>query len=65
MRIIRCRHKWGFPRRWSEFLGHRNVDVQTCVRCGDRRISPVQFGAAPPEALLEQQKVFKWIRINS
>jgi hypothetical protein len=46
-------------------MGHRNVDVQTCVKCGDRRISPVQFGAARPEAPVEQQKVFKWIRINS
>lgn len=41
-----CRHYWGFPRRWPEFQGKRNVDVQTCSKCGARRESPVQFGAA-------------------
>jgi hypothetical protein len=39
-----CRHRWGFPRRWPEFQGRIDVDVQTCTRCGARRRSPVQFG---------------------
>lgn len=43
-----CRHSWGFPRRWPEFQGKCNVDVQTCSKCGARRESPVQFGAAEP-----------------
>jgi NAD-dependent SIR2 family protein deacetylase len=43
-----CRHSWSFPRRWPEFQGKRNVDVQTCSKCGARRESPVQFGAAEP-----------------
>src|ERR1039457_5784305 len=29
-----CRHRWSFPRRWPEFQGHANVDVQTCTKCG-------------------------------
>jgi hypothetical protein len=43
-----CRHSWGFPRRWPEFQGKSDVDVQTCSKCGARRESPVQFGAPPP-----------------
>ena len=39
-----CRHRWSFPRRWPEFQGHANVDVQTCTKCGARRQSLVQFG---------------------
>ena len=39
-----CRHSWSFPRRWPTFGEQRNVDVQTCAKCGARRISPVQFG---------------------
>jgi hypothetical protein len=39
-----CRHNWGFPRRWPEFDGKRDVDVQTCAKCGVRRMSIVQFG---------------------
>jgi len=39
-----CLHDWGFPRRRPEFQGRRDVDVQTCSKCGARRISPVQFG---------------------
>ena len=39
-----CRHSWGFPRRRPEFRGFINVDVQTCAKCGARRLSPVQFG---------------------
>ena len=42
-----CLHDWGFPRRWPEFDGHRDVDVQTCARCGARRLSIVQFGRRP------------------
>jgi hypothetical protein len=44
--IAPCRHVWGFPRRWPEFQGRQNADVQTCVKCGARRLSIVQFGAA-------------------
>jgi NAD-dependent SIR2 family protein deacetylase len=43
-----CRHSWGFPRRWPVFQGKRNVDVQTCAKCGARRESPVQFGTVAP-----------------
>ena len=56
MSILLCWHSWGFPRRWPEFHGKRNVDVQTCSKCGARRESPVQFGggcadeAAPDDA---------------
>ena len=39
-----CRHRWGFPRRWPEFRGRANADVQTCTKCGSRRLSAVQFG---------------------
>ncbi len=61
MSILRCWHKWGFPRRWPEFEGRRNVDVQTCSKCGARRESRVQFGktepapevAAPPAQFVE------------
>lgn len=51
MSIFSCRHNWGFPRRWPEFEGKRNVDVQTCSKCGARRESPVRFGpaSAPPD----------------
>ena len=42
--IAFCRHAWGFPRRWPEFRGRRNTDVQTCAKCGARRLSIVQFG---------------------
>lgn len=45
-----CLHEWAFPRRWPEFEGKRNVDVQQCVRCGVRRLSLVQFGPEPGEA---------------
>jgi hypothetical protein len=41
----RCSHSWGFPRRWARFAAQANVDVQTCTKCGARRLSPVQFGA--------------------
>ena len=39
-----CRHEWGFPRRWFRFAGKPGVDVQTCVKCGARRLSTIQFG---------------------
>ena len=42
--LMRCLHDWGFPRRWPDFQGHRDVDVQTCAKCGARRLSIVQFG---------------------
>ena len=44
----RCRHEWGFPRRWPEFEGKTEVDVQRCLRCGDYRVSPIQFGRLAP-----------------
>jgi len=46
MPLFQCVHSWGFPRRRPEFDGRRNVDVQTCSKCGARRVSPVQFGSA-------------------
>ncbi len=48
MTVFRCWHMWGFPRRWPEFEGRRNVDVQTCSKCGARRESRVQFGKVAP-----------------
>ncbi len=45
-----CHHAWGFPRRWPQFEGKRDIDVQTCSKCGARRESLVQFGAAAPAA---------------
>jgi hypothetical protein len=51
MGVFSCWHKWAVPRRWPEFEGKRNVDVQTCSKCGARRESPVRFGRfAPPPA---------------
>ena len=44
MLLFLCLHSWGFPRRWLEFHGKQNVDVQTCSKCGARRLSPVTFG---------------------
>ena len=44
--VLHSSHTWGFPRRWLEFGGQPDVDVQTCTVCGARRISPVQFGPA-------------------
>ena len=46
MGLFSCSHDWGFPFRWKEFDGRRNVDVQTCAKCGAQRVSPVQFGPA-------------------
>lgn len=48
--LLHSGHHWGFPRRWREFDGKRNVDVQTCTTCGARRISPVQFGRGRKDA---------------
>ena len=52
----RCRHEWGFPRRWPEFEGKPQVDVQRCLRCGTYRLSPIQFGRHAPsqERRIEQ-----------
>jgi hypothetical protein len=44
-----CWHDWGFPRRWIEFRGQTNVDVQTCAKCGARRVARVQFGREEAE----------------
>ena len=46
MRVFKwfCIHRWSFPRRWPEYGGHEKVDVQTCLKCGAHRVSPVQFG---------------------
>jgi hypothetical protein len=62
-----CRHRWGFPRRWPEFEGQTNVDVQTCAKCGGHRLSPVQFGREKPEQQAKEGKprFFKWIHSNS
>jgi hypothetical protein len=46
MALFLCSHEWCFPRRRPEFRGKRNVDVQTCARCGAQRMSRVQFGPA-------------------
>ena len=46
-----CRHHWGFPRRWREFHGLANADVQTCTKCGSRRLCAVQFGPAREHVL--------------
>ncbi len=60
MALFSCSHSWGFPRRCPEFQGKRCVDVQTCLKCGARRESPVQFGPVadttpePPEHQLEE-----------
>lgn len=42
--MILCFHNWSFPRRHPEFEGRRNADVQTCLTCGRRKLSKVQFG---------------------
>lgn len=42
-----CFHRWGFPRRCAQHEGRENVDVQTCLKCGAKRVSLVQFGRAP------------------
>ena len=56
--LLSSGHKWGFPRRWREFDGKHNVDVQTCTKCGARRISPVQFGpAASARARRDRQQL--------
>lgn len=47
---LMCRHAWGFPRRWREFQGRLNVDIQTCANCGAHRVSIVQFGPVQGEA---------------
>jgi hypothetical protein len=49
--LLSSAHDWGWPRRVAEFEGHENVDVQTCTRCGARRLSPLQFDSyrAPVE----------------
>jgi hypothetical protein len=41
-----CFHRWGFPRRCAQYGGQQNVDVQTCLKCGAKRVSLVQFGRA-------------------
>jgi hypothetical protein len=69
--IFRCRHRWGFPRRWPEFEGQTDVDVQTCSKCGAHRLSPIQFGQAKPSAApvpskqQSKQRFFKWMHSNS
>ncbi len=64
MGMFSCSHDWGFPRRWEEFQGKRNVDVQTCSNCGARRVSPVQFGrlASNAPAAPETPQVLKAVR---
>lgn len=51
-------HLWAWPRRWKEFEGERNVDVERCLSCGQYRKSPVQFGIEKqPRPEPVQQKV--------
>jgi NAD-dependent SIR2 family protein deacetylase len=65
--IAPCRHVWGFPRRWPEFRCRRNADVQTCVKCGARRLSIVQFGPAHQSsqtpAVVESDPVRQEVRL--
>jgi len=56
MGLFSCSHDWGFPFRWKEFDGRRNVDVQTCAKCGARRVSSVQFGPTAPERQAEREE---------
>jgi hypothetical protein len=44
-----CFHSWAFPQRKATFGKHRDVDVQTCAKCGARRLSIIQFGSSPPK----------------
>lgn len=60
MGLFHCKHAWGFPRRWPEFEGRRNVDVQTCVKCGARRLSEVQFGTAPDVPAEPARQRWSW-----
>jgi hypothetical protein len=61
--LFECSHSFGFPRRWDEFQGNRNVDVQTCSKCGARRESLVQFGRlAQPPATPEATPVLTEVR---
>jgi hypothetical protein len=48
-----CHHSWSFPRRWPKFGEQRNVDVQTCSKCGARRVSPIQFGPVERDGRLD------------
>jgi hypothetical protein len=56
-----CIHSWAFPLRCPTFGAHTNVDVQTCAKCGSRRLSIIQFAnsslnigaASPPSRALE------------
>lgn len=71
MVLFQCRHRWAFPRRWPEFEGQTDVDVQTCSKCGAHRLSPIQFGQAKPGAApvpgkqQSRQRFFKWMHSNS
>jgi hypothetical protein len=39
-------HQWGWPRRRGE------RDTQVCANCGLERISSIQFGTPPAEAVV-------------
>ena len=52
-----CRHEWSFPRRRAAFAEHRDVDVQTCSRCGAQRVSPIQFGPARPHTRIDAELI--------
>ena len=50
-----CRHDWSFPRRRAVFGECRNVDVQTCSKCGAQRVSPIQFGPTRPDTGIDTE----------
>jgi hypothetical protein len=41
-----CSHNWSFPLRHARFEEHRAVDVETCVRCGQKRLAKTQFAGS-------------------
>ena len=61
MGIFKCSHSWGFPQRWPEFNGKRNVDVQTCSKCGARRESRT-WDPEQREVEHDERRVFKVFR---
>jgi hypothetical protein len=52
-----CRHEWSFPRRRATCAEHRNVDVQTCSKCGAQRVSPIQFGRIRPDTGIDTEVI--------
>lgn len=52
-----CRHEWSFPRRRTAFAERRDVDVQTCSKCGAQRVSPIQFGPTRPDTRVDAELI--------